>query len=161
MALITSKALWVVYLEDPSRFRLGLNIAWSLLHVAEHTPRLGSLDYILFIAVSLVVGLLLTDIEIVLYSYVTAVVVLLSAAFVHSYLFIWFVLGKGSMIDPGFTTSIMFSAFLVVVRLIFPGVIIITFFSSLFGAFLSDLVQPIAGGISARLSRVLKSGTGG
>ena len=152
MALITSKALWVTYLESPLEFRLGLNISWGLLNVAEHTPRLGPLDYVLFFAVSLVAGLFLADLETALYSYIMALVVLLSVAFVHAFLFIWFVLPRGgSVVDPSFTTTIIWSAFLTVMRLVFPLTILLTFFSSLFGAFLSDLVQPSARSTSARL----------
>ena len=152
MALITSKGIWAVYLENPSRFRLGLNISWGLLNVAEGTPRLASLDYVLFIAISLIAGLILNDIEIALYGYIAAVVVLFSVAFVHAFLFIWFVLPQqgSAIIDPGFITQIMWSAFLTVVRLVFPGVLLITFFSNLLGAFLGDLVQPFARGINAR-----------
>lgn len=152
MALITSKALWVAYLEGPLSFRLGLDISWSLVNVAKGVPRLGPLDYVLFLTISLVAGLLLTDLETALYSYIAAVVVLLSVAFVHAFLFIWFVLPRqGSVVDPGLITWIMFSAFYSVIRLIFPFTILLTFFSSMIGAFLSDLVQPSARSISAPL----------
>jgi len=151
MALITSKGIWAVYLANPTRFNLRLDVPFfSGGYVPEHAPRLVSSDYVLFVAVGLIAGLILGDFEIALYSYLAAVAVLFLAAVVHAFLFIWFVLGKGSMIDPSFTTSVMFAAFLTVLRLVFPSVLIVTFFGNLFGVFLSDFVQPIISGINAR-----------
>jgi hypothetical protein len=98
-------------------------------------------DYLVFLAVSVLAGFAIGDIESVLFGFAASMILVFLVAVVYGTAFIWYVLDFGSLVNISFLTTILWAAFLNVFRMVFPLAVIAAFFGSIVGSIIRDVVQ--------------------
>jgi len=108
-------------------------------------PSFSMLDYAIFLTASVIVGMVLDEMEDIIWSWVGSVLLSFVMSVIYSSLFNWFVLGWGETfsLDPweGWQIVCYWSA-LALFRIMFPSVIIL-FIGLCFGGFLGDVTMII------------------
>jgi hypothetical protein len=105
-------------------------------------PLLHWSDYLVFLAVSVLAGFAIGDIESALFGFAASMILVFLTTVVYGTAFIWYVLDLGSLINTSFLTTVMWAAFLNVFRMVFPLAVIAVFFGSIVGSIIRDVVQP-------------------
>jgi len=146
IAVVEIIPYWRVYAENPVLFEF--KIAWT--QTVNLTPHISILDLIVILAMSLIAGILLIDVETVVYSLIANFALSFVFAVVYSTLFIWFSLGynevfalQGGFLEWG--SYISYIAARNIFRLIFPMVQIFCLLGAMLGAFVRGRIQPSAG----------------
>ena len=104
-------------------------------------------DLLLLLAVSVVAGIFLADLNRILYGYIGSIALSISIALIYSSVFDWFVIGYGEIFSQtrfGWEYAV-FYAFAKILRTMFPGVMLLTFLGGFAGGILSDTVWPHQG----------------
>jgi hypothetical protein len=122
------------YAMDP-HYRVAFAPSYSPL-----APRLYELDYVAFLAASLLAGFAIRDIESVLYGFLLSILLSFFATVAYSSAFIWYVLDFGSLVDISFLTSVVWAAILTIFRMVFPIAVIAAFIGSIVGSIIRDFV---------------------
>lgn len=145
VAILMMKSYWLVFERDPRAFQAG--IAYS--DVSQWMPRLESLDYLIIIIAAFIAGVLLLDLYRIFVAF--AANIILSYIFAITYIcyFLWYPLRwdqltfLGGWWQLGWQYSV-YTSLMIVFRMSFPVVLIISFMAASIGGIARAIVQPSA-----------------
>lgn len=105
---------------------------------------LGLPDLLAILAVSVIAGIFLGDLDRVLLGYVVSIVSSILMALIFTSLFDWFFKGAERVFSdiPFGWEYVIFFAFSKIIRTMFPGAILLTFVGGFLGGILGDRVWP-------------------
>lgn len=108
---------------------------------------LNALDLVVLLAVSVVAGIFLADLNRILFGYVGSMVLSILMAFIYSTLFDWFVTGAGEVFTeiPFGWEYAFFYAFTRILRTMFPSAMLLAFLGGFVGGIINDIVWPHRG----------------
>lgn len=141
IGLILIRAYLFLYATNP--------ILWDKEYILVYAPtlsglipRLSATDYLMILTVSLIAGFVISDIETTLFSFLVSVLLSASIGITYVAFFIWYVLDFGSILGSSFISIVVLAAFLNIFRMIFPLLLLATFFGGIFGSIIRGLIQP-------------------
>jgi len=145
VALVMIKSHWLVYANNPVLIEYG--IAWS--EVDQWCPRLDTLDFLLILAFSLIVGAILLDIETIVYSFIATAFLSFALAIAYACLFIWYTLRWGEILSLmggwwEWGWFVAATAMKPMFRMFFPLVVLLCLIGAFLGAFTRVFLQPSA-----------------
>jgi hypothetical protein len=149
VCLWTAVLSFVIVWEYYSLYEKYPNL-WSDYKVAfepttsEWIPRLYTIDYVVVLVVSALAGYAIADVEDTLFGLIASGILSILIGVAYSTLFIWYVLGFGSVLGSSGITMIIWAAFLNIFRMVFPIALLFIFLGGIFGSFFRGLVQPSA-----------------
>lgn len=105
---------------------------------------LDAVDLLVLLAVSVVAGIFLADLNRVLFGYMGSTALSILMALIYTSLFDWFVRGTGEYLSetPFGWEYVVFYAFAKILRTMFPGAMLLTFLGGFVGGIISDRVWP-------------------
>ena len=145
IALLPIKSYWLVYVNNPVLMKAS--VAWT--HVDQWIPKLGLWDFAVIFLISLIVGMVLMDLEVILYSIIAVNILSFIFAVAYSSYFIWYILraGEAYSIWGGWWTwgqYVVYIAIKNIFRMTFPFVALFSFIGAFFGAFGRAMLEPSA-----------------
>lgn len=145
VALVTIKSyLFFYYIEEPGMFEKKF-----VYSTGSWIPRLYEVDYLLILAMGVISGVLLVDLERIFYGWIASTFLSFFISVIFSSFFIWFTLGAGEMFSillgwAWAVEEVSYIAIRIVFRMTFPLVQLFSFVASFVAAFLRSMIQPSA-----------------
>lgn len=140
LSLVIIKIYWLAYLETNP---LGINpLSYHRIpYVTYFSPRV--LDLLILLGASLIVGLVLSDVKEMLYSYAASISLSFAVGVAFGSYYIWVVLDLGPLFSlaPYDWEWALYIAFLNVFRIVFPWIIAFCLLGVITGAFLRTWIR--------------------
>jgi len=143
VALVIIKSYWLAYATNP--VLVEHSIAWT--EIDQWIPRLDTIDLLLIFLFSTIAGVIILDLETVVYSFVATAVLSFAFAAAYSALFIWHIL-EWNRAFPILGWRCVEYVITVAIRNIFrmtiPFVVVLCLLGVLLGAFGRGIIRPSA-----------------
>jgi hypothetical protein len=149
VALIAIKSYWLIYLPHPIYlYPPGSQTGVPYMETfSKYTPILDVWDFCLILAISLVVGAILLDLETILYSFLVHAFLFFTFIVTWMSLFIWYDLGYYHYESVDFSYAVQLVVYLAVknaFRMTFPLAFLLCFLGVFVGAFIRAYIKPSA-----------------